>query len=260
MPPRRSTPSSARPRAQHRPRIAWPVLTVFGLLIAALVAGGVALDRFVRTSPYFIVRQVRVPKGVQVPLARALLGRNLWSVELSSVQQTTAQANPTFKGVRVWRQWPQRIVVEATRRTPVAQVRASRYYPVDAEGFVMTEGAPAPLPGLIVLDGVDNPVARLAPGRLNRSPRLAMALAALVRLRSSSELRGHVLQRVDCSHPSQVVVYLDDGLEVRMGPPDDWPRRLPQLRKSLEMLAQKQLSPAYVDLRFGEDPIIGPPR
>ena len=32
------------------------------------------------------------------------------------------------------------------------------------------------------------------------------------------------------------------------------------LRKALEMTAQKQLAPAYIDLRFDEDPIIGPPR
>ena len=220
----------------------------------------IGLRTFVLESSYFAVRELRATTGLHVPLARSLLGHNMWRVDLATVQQTTSQANPTFKAVRVWRQWPQRIVVEATPRTPVAQVRSSRYYPVDAEGFVMHDGAITPLARLTVLDGVESPMTRLVPGRINRSERLMTSLAALLRLRSSRELRGHLVQRMDCSQPSQITVYLDDGLEVRLGPLAEWPRRLPQLRKTLEMLVQKQLTPAYVDLRFGEDPIIGPPR
>ena len=261
MAPRRRRSSTAR-RATRRVspwiwlRGALPL--VIGVILVAVAALG--LRAFLLQAAYFTVREVQVPRDVEMPLARTLLGRNLWSIDLSTVQQTTALANPSFKAVRVWRHWPQRIVVEAIPRAPVAQVHTTRYYPVDAESFVLAEGQAAPWADLIIVDGVETRGARLVPGRANASERLTLALEAVSRLQASAALRGHRVQRLDVSNPVQMTLYIDDGLEVRIGPMTEWPRRLPQLRKSLETLAQKQLTPAYLDLRFDEDTIIGPPR
>ena len=232
-------------------------LVAAGCLIAVAALG---VQQFMLASGYFIVRQVQVSSHLKVPMARSLLGQNLWRVHLETVQESTALANPAFKGVRVWRQWPQRIVVEAWPRTPIAQIRTSQYYLLDDEGFILPQGGLNPMPQLPVVEGVEMPGARVAPGRVNTSERLQVALAALRQWRGASASRGHRLQRLDVANPSQITLHLDDGLEVRLGPMAEWPHRLPQLRHALDTLAQKQLAPAYIDLRFGEDPIIGPPR
>lgn len=262
MAPRRRA-SAARRRNNTRSRPAWTWLRgalppAAGVALAA--ASALWLCAFLRQSAYFVVREVQVPKHVAMPLARTLLGQNLWSVDLATVQQTTALANPAFKAVRVWRQWPQRIVVEAIPRTPLAQVHALRYYPVDAESFILDEGSATPWPDLIVIDGVETRGTRLVAGQVNASNRLTLALESIRRLQASAALRGHRVQRLDASNPAQMLLYLDEGLEVRIGPLTEWARRLPQLRKALETVAQKHITPAYLDLRFDEDPIIGPPR
>lgn len=228
-----------------------------GVLLVAAAAGG--LRTFLLRSGYFAVTAVQVPQGLEMPRAASLLGQNLWTVDLATAQRAAALANPLFKHVRVWRQWPHRVVVEGTPRVPVAQVHATRYYPVDAESFVLAEGG-VPWPDLIVIDGAETRGTRLAAGRSNASERLTLALEALQRLQVAPALQGRRLQRVDVANPAQMTVWIDDGLEVRLGPMTDWPRRLPHLRKALETLAQKRLTPAYIDLRFDEDPIIGPPR
>lgn len=252
----RRTGSRARPSFRTWLRRTWPLAV--GLLLVAWALLG--LRAFLLRADYFLVREVQVPQGLEMPLAHALLGQNLWRVDLVTTQQSTALANLMFKAVRVRRSWPHRIVVDAIPRVPVAQMHTTRYYPVDAESFVLAEGSAAPLPNLIIVEGVETRGGRLVPGRANASDRLTLALEAIHRLQTSTALRGHRLQRLDVANPAQMTLVIDDGLEVRIGPMTDWPRRLPQLRRVLEMLAQKQLAPAYLDLRFDEDPIIGPPR
>ncbi len=262
MAARRKSPAPRTRAAARTSSTAW-----WARLVVPLVSGGVVIAaallgvrQFILGSGYFVVRQVQASNRLRVPLARSLLGQNLWRVNLPAVQRSTALANPAFKGVRVWRAWPQRIVVEAWPRTPVAQIRTSQYYLVDEEGFLLPQGAPSPMAQLPIVDGIEMPGVRLVPGQVNTAERLKVALAALRAWRAAPDMRAHRLLRLDVANPSQVTLYLDDGLEARLGPLADWPRRLPQLRRTLETLAQKQLAPAYIDLRFGEDPIIGPPR
>ena len=227
---------------------------------AACVAATMGMRVFVVESRYFLVEEVALPKEFRLPGASTLLGRNLWRVDLAGLQRAASALNPGFRDVRVVRRWPRRLTIQAVRRVPVAQVRAHQYYSVDVEGVVTNEGQTAPTAALPILDGVETAAALLVPGQAFPSPRLQAALDGVRHLTAAPELRGHRVQRVDASSATQLLVYLDDGLEVRLGPTAGWPERLPRLRKALDMLAQQRVSVAYVDLRFDEDPIIGPPR
>ena len=228
----------------------WVVVLLVGV-------GAAVVQRYLEQSNAFTVQRIHEPAtpGWQQPLT--LLGMPLPHINVSAVAAELRRANPQMKFIRVTRQWPADLIIEAIPRRPIAQVRLREFFPVDDEGFVFTASTPAPAPSLPIIDGVEPMGQRLQPGAVATTPRVQLALRLLEALHAAPSLRQETVALVNVADAHQLTVRLQRGIEVRVGEADEVAKTLERLGPVLAKLNEQRLVPQYIDLRFA-DPVIGP--
>lgn len=227
-------------------------LLALGLLAAAtwlLIASAQRADAF-------RIAQVYLPEEPALTLREPILGQNLWTLDLRALSEQLERQQPWLKQVRVVRQLPNAIRIEAIPRVPIAQVRLDRWYPVDGEAFVLPQGSSAPAEGLLRLVGFERAATPLKPGRVNRDERLALALRVLARLPQAPGAIARRVTAIDVEDPQQIRLVLDGALEVRCGTEAELATHWERLRTALKTVERQGLAARYLDVRF-QDPVIG---
>lgn len=264
MPPKKRSP---RARTPHRASLVYLVLrsgwhlfrrgSPLWLTVGLVGLGVFASQRYVAHASAFTVQRVQEPALPGWRRTIPVEGRSLLHVDIRALAAQLAQANPQMKHLRVTRQWPATLRIEGVARRPVAQLRLREFFPVDEEGFVFATGTGAPAPALPIVDGVEQRGQRLVPGTIVATSRLQLALHVLELLRAAPSLEGEVVTLLNAADPQQLIFRLQRGIEVRVGAADELPRALERLGPVLAKLEANELTPQYIDLRFG-DPVIGP--
>ena len=225
------------------------------LIIA--VACTVGVWEVARRSEAFQVTQLQVPPTSALKLPESLIGRNLWTVDLTALATQLHAQRPSLKRIRVIRRLPNTLQVEILERAPVAQLRLGQWHPVDGEGYILPESRPTPWERVVILRGVESAVAPLHAGRENPSERLRLALRLVAQLRRTPAMVGRRLTAVDVSDPQQLNFVIDDAMEVRCGGEEHLRQHLSRLHAVLQRVARQQLAVRYIDVRF-QEPVIGP--
>lgn len=230
-------------------------LIALGLVVAVawlLVASAQRADAF-------RITQVYLPDEPALTLREPILGQNLWTLDLDALSEQLERQQPSLKQVRVVRQLPNAIRVEAVRRVPIAQVRLDRWYPVDGEGFILPPGSSAAAEGLMRLAGFERAAIPLTAGRVNRDERLALALRVLAWL---PQAPGRIARRVtemNVDNPQQIRFVLDGALEVRCGAEAELTTQWERLKTALKTVERQGWVVQYLDVRF-QEPVVGPER
>ena len=266
--PERPTDLASRSRLianqRHRPRLATRSL---GILVRLLVLGvtfaGLGVAAFVawdwaRRTPLLATRTVEVTGArrldeATVRAAAAIEpGTNVFAVDVAASEARVASL-PGVRRAHVVRHLPGRVTVLVEEREPYALVNASGLHWVDAEGYLVTTDARPGATGLPILTGVGAPM----PGTSEPSEGLRTGLALLhVLQRTSGRLAARVSE-IDLSRPHGPVLYLVDGIEVRLGS-DDWSDRLARLDGVLGELDARGERVASIDLRFRDQVVLTP--
>ena len=228
-------------------------LTLMGLGVAAFVAWD-----WVRRTPLLATRLVEITGArrldeATVRAAAAIEpGTNLFAVDVAAAEARVAG----LAGVRrahIVRHLPGRVTVLLEEREPYALVNAGGLHWVDAEGYLVATDARPGATGLPILTGIGAP----APGTTAPSEGLRAGLALLhVLERTSGRLAARVSE-LDLSHPHGPVLYLVDGIEVRLGS-DAWSDRLARLDGVLGELDARGERVASIDLRFRDQVVLTP--
>lgn len=237
----------------------WLVTHPQWLLTLGVLAGTTwAAGNVIAHSDAFKVTEVRLPPNSTLKVQKSsLIGRNIWAVDIHGLARDLKAQQPHVKVLRVVRALPQTLQVETVPRRPVAQVLLRSWHPVDREGYILPSSGPAPAENLVILRGVEDPKAPLAPGKAHAGERLQRALKLIDQLRGSSWLSGHQLSVVDAADPEQITFVLDQGVEVRCGSQARLTQDLKRLKTVLQQVAKHEMNVRYIDLRF-QDPVIGP--
>jgi cell division protein FtsQ len=229
-----------------------------GLVLAALgVAALVAWD-WVRRTPLLAAHTVavsgvhRLDEAAVRAAADIEPGTNLFAVDVAAVEARVA----SLAGVRrahVVRHVPGRVTLLVEEREPYALVNAGGLHWVDAEGYLVSADARPGATGLPILTGVG----ALVPGAAPPSENLRAGLALLhVLQRTSGRLAARVSE-VDLARAQGPVLYLVDGIEVRLGW-DAWSDRLARLDGVLGELDARGEQVASLDLRFRDQVVLTP--
>ena len=228
-------------------------LTLMGLAVAAFVAWD-----WVRRTPLLATRVVEVTGArrldeATVRAAAAIEpGMNLFAVDVAAAESRVARL-PGVRRAHVVRHLPGRVTVLLEEREPYALVNAGGLHWVDAEGYLVATDARPGATGLPILTGVGAPV----PGTTAPSEGLRAGLALLhVLQRTSGRLAARVSE-VDLSHSHGPVLYLVDGIEVRLGS-DAWSERLARLDGVLGELDARGERVVSIDLRFRDQVVLTP--
>jgi len=246
------------------------------LLPAVLGFSGWALWTYAIRSEAFLVAHVQLPQDATLRLRDPLIGRNIWSLDLKALAQELRAQQPGLKDVRVVRQLPDTIRLEAIKRVPIAQLRldlpaapmppgrgphgaaqAGRWYPVDRDGFIVPDGSPQPHERLVQLVGIDRPGASLRAGNAGQDERLRLALRALDVIRRSPAMISRRVTAVNVGDPQQIRFVLEDGTEVRCGAEAELESNLHRLRSALRAMVRQPFEAGYIDVRF-QEPVVGP--
>jgi cell division protein FtsQ len=228
-------------------------LTVAGLA----VAGRVATD-WIRRTPLLATRAVevagtrRLDEGLVRMAAGIELGTNLFAFDVVAVEARVASL-PGVRRAHVVRHLPGRVTVLVEEREPYALVNASGLHWVDAEGYLVSTDARPGAIGLPILTGVGAP----APGATPPAESLRAGLALLHVLQRTSARLATRVSEVDLGRPHGPVLYLNDGIEIRLGP-DSWGDRLARLDGVLDELDARGEQVASIDLRFRDQVVLTP--
>lgn len=224
-----------------------------GFLFAVLWMIGAYAQR----SDAFRITQVHLPPRSSLHLRAPLIGTNVWEVDIRALAGDLKQQAPWLKDIRVIRQLPNAIRIDAIPRSPVAQVRIDRWYPVDREGFILPQGSPEPAERLIRLAGFDRAGVTLRAGKENAEERLRLALRVLDKVRRMPSLMSRRLTEINVADPQQIRFLLAGETEVRCGSEAELDAHLQRLRAALRAIAREPLEARYIDVRFKE-PVVGP--
>jgi cell division protein FtsQ len=221
------------------------------------VAAFVASD-WIRRTPLLATRTVEVTGARRLDEAtvRAVAaidpGTNLFAVDVAAAEARVAGV-PGVRRAHVVRHLPGRVTILLEEREPYVLVNAGGLHWIDAEGYLVTTDARPGATGLPILTGVGAPAA----GATAPSERLRAGLALLhVLQRTSGRLAARVSE-IDLSRSHGPVLYLVDGIEVRLGS-DAWGDRLARLEGVLGELDARGEQVASVDLRFRDQVVLTP--
>jgi cell division protein FtsQ len=233
-------------------RVLAGVVTAAGLAVALVVA----VD-WARHTPLLAVRSVEV-EGTRrleeeaVRAAAALApGVNLLELDVAATEARLARL-PGVRRVHVVRHLPDRVVLVVEEREPYALVNAGGLAWVDAEGFLVDRPSRPGAPALPILTGVEVPAAAAGP-----SDRLRAGLALLHTLQAGPERLVGRVSEIDLGAPHGPVLYLVDGVEVRLGT-DPGPERLARLDGVLAELDGRGERVLSIDLRFRDLVVLTP--
>jgi cell division protein FtsQ len=228
-------------------------VTLLGLAVAAFVAWD-----WVRHTPLLGTRTVHVVGAHRldaeaVRAAAAIdTGTNLLAVDVLAAESRVS-ALPGVRRAHVVRHLPGRVTVIVEEREPYALVNAGGLHWVDAEGYLVASEARPGATGLPILTGVDAP----EPGPSTPSDRHRAGLTLLHVLQSTSGRLAARVSEVDLAPSHGPVLYLIDGIEVRLGS-DGWGERLARLDGVLGELDARGERVVSIDLRFRDQVVLTP--
>jgi cell division protein FtsQ len=236
-----------------------------GLLVVALGGALASGALWLLTAPRFAVERVEVAGQSQLSADEVVAasglgpGQNLFRLDARRAV-VGVEALPRVRRAELVRAFPNRVTLLVEERQPFVLVHAGTlHWPAEALYWVDEQGVPlgpetravaldAPLVSAVGADDV------AAAGR-TPSGRVAAGVA-LVRtlMRAQSSLLREISE-VDVSRPEGPVLYMLDGVEVRLGS-EDWDERLGRLGGVLAQLRASGQRATSIDLRFRDQVVL----
>lgn len=211
---------------------------------------------YLRTSPIFKIREVVSDQSLLFIRTRTLdrlIGQSIFDVDLYAVQRRLQVEYPQIDHLRIYRQFPNRIYVDAIRRDPFAVISTKRQQIlIDKDGIVLSlsVGANHKLPVISGLSLEQNALV----GKPLRHGDVALAAAIIKNIKENSHLESMPVVSLDLTNLSQIQCVLVNGMKILLA--ED------KIQQKITMLgiviSQGKIKPQeinYIDLRFKE-PII----
>jgi cell division septal protein FtsQ len=235
-----------------------------GLLAVALGGALAAGGRWFLTAPLFAVERVEVGghsrlSADEVVAASGLVpGQNLFRLDARRAV-AGVEALQLVRRAELIRAFPNRVTLQVEERRPFILVHSAGHNWAGGLHWVDEQGVPlGPEPRAVVLDApLVSGVALddiAAPGR-PPSDRVAAGVALIRTLMRARSPFLREISEVDVSRSEGPVLYMVDGLEVRLGS-EDWDDRLGRLVGVLAQLRASGGSATSIDLRFRDQVVL----
>jgi cell division protein FtsQ len=229
-----------------------------GLLMVALGGALASGGRWLLTAPSFAVERVEVAgqshlSADEVVAASGLgPGQNLFRLDARRAV-AGVETLPLVRRAELVRAFPNRVTLLVEERQPFVLVHAETLYWVDEQGVPL-----GPETRAVVLDApVVSAVGAGNVAAAGRTPSGRVAAGvALIRtlMRAQSSLLSEISE-VDVSRQEGPVLYMLDGVEVRLGG-EDWDGRLGRLGGVLAQLRASGQRATSIDLRFRDQVVL----
>jgi cell division protein FtsQ len=208
-----------------------------------------SLRDFVLESPYFSVREIQV-RGADkvsgdevVAMAGLRRGMSIWSIDLDAIEKKISR-HAWVRRVAVRREFPRRVIIDVTERTPKAIVALRKLYYVDADGMVFKEVGPGENVKFPLLTGLR------AEQFAASDPITRKRIQDALRLSEMMVQRSHSLSEIHFAKPDRLVVYTTAyPIALHMGW-GNWSEKLDRMERLLELWKGNEERLASLDMSF----------
>ena len=211
-------------------------------------------------SSVFAVTQVTVAGASTLTsdevraLAAVERGANLFSIHLGQIR-AQIEEEPSIRRATVRRILPGTVSILIDQRRPIAQVKAGRYYLVDAEGVVVPPILKFADPTLPVITNSSFNRRRAKVGEPYTSDKMDASLALLRALgKVSLPFKGRV-RSIDARILKELSFEVEPGIEIHIGR-SGFSKKLALLDEIYDGIQDEINDVKYIDLRF-DDVVIG---
>lgn len=229
------------------------VIVCLGLVIFTLGKGTIY---FFKTSSIFKVREVVSQKSLQFIHSRTLdrlVGQSIFAVDLVAVQKKIQEEYPQIDHLRLYRQFPNRIYVDAIRRDPFALIMTRRQQIlVDKEGTVLMLTAPSNS-RLPVITGLNIDQVAVSGKPLKHSD-VGLAISIIKTVQENPHLESMPIVNLNLTNLSRIQATLANQLKIILAG-DKVDQKIMMLGILIKQSGIKPEDINYIDLRFKE-PII----
>jgi cell division septal protein FtsQ len=254
-------------------RFAVAVKPLAGLVVITLILcfAVILLGRAAKDSALFRIRQIVIKEegasGNNIDLS-FFLGRNIIAVDLGEEECNIAKIYPGYKEIKLVRIFPDRLFAYFIRRRPIACVKLSRSFYVDADAvlFDLPAAEAGRLPEFPVIWGLETKIFGPQVGRRYNLNELQLALDIIKVVKNNYQLRGLKINKIDVSSAASasLTISLPVVPQVRPGVPGSIEIKIGQeyIADKINILASLLIQARndwknikYIDLRFKE-PVI----
>ena len=199
-----------------------------------------------------VAGQSRLSAEEVVKASGLVPGQSLWSLDTRRAV-AGVESLPLVRRAELVRAFPNRVTLFVEERQPFTLVSTGHLYWVDEQGVALGPESRAVSVEAPVISGlgVDDVTAA---GRMP-SERVATGVALLRTLMRVQSPLLREISEVDVSRPEGPVLYMLDGVEVRIGS-EDWEGRLGRLGGVLAQLRASGQTVTSIDLRFRDQVVL----
>ncbi|MBN1872101.1 MAG: cell division protein FtsQ/DivIB [Candidatus Omnitrophica bacterium] len=236
-------------------------MTAVALIATFCIAVVASLYFLYFKSPYFIVSDLIVTGKSKESsinyndLENRILDKNIFMLNIKELREYMLDRYKEILDIELTKAFPNAVTAAISLREPIAQLYKLYYYPVDKDGVILSGVKDLPDGKLPVISGINFDLSKRI-GQQAGSQRLKKAIELLQEINASGILREHKLVEIDISNERNAIIFLEDGLEIKIGHQDFAPR-LASLKNILQDPRIRPTDIRYIDLRFKE-PVIGP--
>ena len=249
-----SKQNNVSPRIKKFPRSIVVLLVIPALIVCLFFSARHFLLHFsiLKISKVSIVDTKGKPLGNTEGIFRLEEEANLFNFNMKRVAQDIQARHPEFANVLIRKQFPHTLAIVVKKREPFAIVATKGASLVDEEGFILPyESTYEQLPKIIGIHP-----RQIGLYTKSRSLRLKKALNLLKELKKAKIYPEYKVSQIDIKEYADVVFYLENGIEVKMGN-SDFGRKSLVLIEILTQLKTSDTVPKYIDMRF-ESPTVMP--
>jgi len=251
MPAKKSKKRTAKRLPKNLSR--WVVSFLIFFVLAASAAWG--LNVMFKFHPQFKIKHIKYDMPVELRSKftkyNAYRGEPVLNVDLKALDSYTPQRYPYLEYIRITRQLPNCLTIEAKPRQPIARVNPELL--LDAKGVLFPNALGRDYSELIMVSGLVG--SRPALGRPVKSKKLDLAYELLKKIKTSNILNAFGVPKINVSSLNNAYFIIATDTEIRIGDKDT-AKRLIILEQIVSDARQELAQIKYIDLRF-KDPVIG---
>lgn len=240
-----------------------PAFIFLAVMISAVIYGINCLDDVIRDSDMFIISRIELTMN---PFLKEALSpdfyditrhTNIFQVDIDAIKLRTMKKHPEFKSVMIYRKLPDVIGVRIEYKSPIALLRpGSQNVPFSADGVALPHETARGL-ALPFLAGVNFKSSGIKTGDICSDKKFALGVKFIDLAYSDWGVKGHRIDIIDLKDTKNISMFLENGIEVKVGDGNSIKSKILTLKKIMEEPTLNFSKIKYIDLRFS-DVIIGP--
>ncbi len=183
---------------------------VLGVIFLTVIAGlMVILGYAVYTLGVFQIEETEIKSDIVLDrsVKEKIKGRSLFSVDVRYIYSLLQRQNPEYKAIYIRKEFPSQVIIMAEKRSPFAQIKDKRFYPVDREGVVLGDGSAASLDNLIPIE-LDIRNYPLEKGSRVKDANLELAFDLIEALQKEGFFSGYSVNLINSLRPETVTFFI----------------------------------------------------